>query len=58
MIGERDVVGPDVELPLPQPQHAAQHRARVDANPHVQVNLQWWKINTIKISLWIKKKKK
>ena len=37
MVGERDVVRPHVVLPLVQPQHAAQHVAAVDADPHVHV---------------------
>lgn len=31
------VPGPDVKLPLPESQHAAQHRARVDPDTHVDV---------------------
>ena len=36
-VGDAHVPGPDVKLPLLQAQHAAQHRARVDPDPHVHV---------------------
>lgn len=39
VVGQGDVIGPDVELPLSQAEHAAQHGARVDADPHVQIHL-------------------
>lgn len=39
VVGEGDVVGPHVELPLSQTQHAAVHPPRVDAHPHVHVHL-------------------
>jgi len=39
VVGQSDVIGPDVELPLSQAKHAAQHGARVDADPHVQIHL-------------------
>lgn len=38
LICERDVVGPDVELPLPESQHPAVHPAAVDADSHVHVH--------------------
>lgn len=38
-VGERHVVGPDVVLPLAQPQHPTQHPPRVDANPHVELDV-------------------
>lgn len=37
LVGDVHVPGPDVELPLPETQHAAQHRARVDPDAHVDV---------------------
>ena len=36
-VGEGDVVAPDVELPLAEADDAAEHVARVHANPHVHV---------------------
>ena len=36
-VGERDVVAPDVELPLAEADDAAEHVARVHADPHVHV---------------------
>lgn len=39
VVGQGDVIGPDVELPLSQAEHAAQHGAGVDADPHVQIHL-------------------
>ena len=36
-VGDAHVPGPDVKLPLLQAQHPAQHRARVDPDPHVHV---------------------
>ena len=39
VVGQGDVVGPDVELPLVDAQHAAQHRSRMDADSHIQVHL-------------------
>lgn len=39
MIGQRNVVGPDVELPLSKSQNAAQDRSRVYTDAHVQVDL-------------------
>lgn len=37
LVGDVHVPGPDVKLPLPQPQDATQHRARVDPDAHVNV---------------------
>jgi hypothetical protein len=39
VVGQGHVVGPDVELPLAQPEDAAEDRAAVDADPHVEVDL-------------------
>lgn len=39
-VGNAHIPGPDVKLPLLQPQNATQDRARVDPNPHVHVKLQ------------------
>lgn len=39
MVGQGDVVGPHVELPLAQAEDAAQDRAAVYADPHVEVDL-------------------
>ena len=36
-VGESDVVAPDVELPLAEADDAAEHVARVHADPHVHV---------------------
>lgn len=38
-VGNAHVPGPDVKLPLLQPQNATQDGARVDPNPHVHVEL-------------------
>lgn len=38
IVGQGDVIGPDVELPLAQPQHAAVNAPRVDTYPHVHVH--------------------
>lgn len=38
LIGQGDVVGPDVELPLPEPEHPAVHPAAVDAHTHVHIH--------------------
>lgn len=37
LVGDVYVPGPDIKLPLPQPQDATQHRARVDPDAHVNV---------------------
>lgn len=37
LVGDVHVPGPDVELPLPESQHAAQHGARVNPDTHVDV---------------------
>lgn len=39
VVGERDVIGPDVVLPLAQAQHAAKHAPRMDAYTHVQLDI-------------------
>lgn len=39
VVGQSDVVGPDVVLPLAQAQHATQHSPAVDAHSHVQVHV-------------------
>lgn len=39
VVGQSDVVGPDVVLPLAQAQHATQHSPTVDAHSHVQVHV-------------------
>ena len=39
VVGQRDVIGPDVVLPLPEAEHAAEDAARVDAHPHVQLHV-------------------
>lgn len=36
VIGQRHIVGPHIELPLAQPQHAAEHASGVNAHAHVQ----------------------
>lgn len=36
-VGNVHIPGPDIKLPLPESQHATQHRARVDPNAHVDV---------------------
>jgi len=36
LIGKRDIVAPNVELPLYQAEHAAVHSTSMNANPHVQ----------------------
>ena len=38
VVGEGDIIRPDIELPFPQPQHPAVHAARVDADAHVHVH--------------------
>lgn len=38
LIGEGDIVGPDVKLPLPEPQHPTVHPAAVDAHTHVHIH--------------------
>ena len=40
MIGGGDVVAPDVVLPLPQAEHAAEDAPRVDAHPHVELHVR------------------
>ena len=37
VVGDSDVIRPDIPLQLEQPQHPAQHGARVDANAHVYI---------------------
>lgn len=37
VIGQRDVIAPDIKLPLAQPEHAAQHVTSVYAYAHVHV---------------------
>lgn len=38
VVGERDIIGPDIELPLAQAEHDAVHAAGVDAHAHVHVD--------------------
>ena len=38
VVCQRDVVGPDIKLPLPETEHAAVDAACVDADPHVHIN--------------------
>ena len=38
VVGQRDIIGPDVKLPLPESQHAAVHPPTVDAHAHVHVD--------------------
>jgi hypothetical protein len=38
VVGERDVIGPDVELPLPEAEDPAVDPPRVDPHPHVHVH--------------------
>lgn len=38
VVGEGDIVGPDIELPLAQPQDAAVNAPTVDAHTHVHVH--------------------
>ena len=38
VVGERDVIGPDVELPLPQTENSAVNSAGVNAHAHVHVH--------------------
>ncbi len=38
VVCERDVVGPDVELPLPEPENSAVNSAGVNADSHVHVH--------------------
>ena len=45
VIGQCDVIGPDVKLPFVDAQDAAQDGSRVDAYPHVQVHLPQIKMN-------------
>ena len=40
VVGQRDVIGPDVVLPLAQPEDAAEDPARVEANTHAQIHLR------------------
>ena len=40
VVGEVDVVGPDVVLPLPEPEDPTEDPATVDADPHVQINIR------------------
>ena len=39
VVGQRDVVRPDVELPLAEAEHAAENGARVHADTHVYRHL-------------------
>ena len=39
VVGEVDIVRPDVVLPLPQPQHSAEDSPAVDPDPHVEVHV-------------------
>lgn len=47
VIGQRHVVRPDVELPLAQPQDAAQHAAGVNADAHVQMDVRRFDDRTV-----------
>lgn len=38
MVGQRDVVRPDVELPLPEAKDATVHSPAVDSHTHVHVD--------------------
>lgn len=38
LIGQRDIIGPDIELPLPESQHPTVHPAAVDAHTHVHID--------------------
>lgn len=38
MVGQCDIVGPDIELPLDQAQYAAMHPPSMDAHTHVHVH--------------------
>jgi hypothetical protein len=38
IVGQRDVIGPNIELPLAQPEDSAVHASWVDADPHVDVD--------------------
>ena len=40
VVGEVDVVGPDVVLPLPQAENPTEDPAAVDADPHVEINIR------------------
>jgi len=37
MVRQGHIIAPDVELPLPQTEHPAQHVPRVNAYPHIDV---------------------
>ena len=39
VVGEVDIVGPDVVLPLPQPEYPAEDSAAVDPHSHVEVHV-------------------
>ena len=39
LVGQRDVVGPNVVLPLPESENSAQNSTRVNADAHVQLNV-------------------
>lgn len=39
VIGQGHIVGPHIELPLAQPQHAAKHASSVNAHAHVQYDI-------------------
>ena len=39
VVGQRYVVGPDVVLPLPQAEDAAEDPPGVEADPHIELNL-------------------
>ena len=36
VVGDGDVIRPDIILPLPEPQHPAHHHPGVDPDPHIQ----------------------
>ena len=40
VVGEVDVVRPDVVLPLPEPEDSTENPAAVYADPHVEINIR------------------
>ena len=40
VVGGGDVVGPDIVLPLEEPEDAAEDAPRVDPHPHVQLHVR------------------
>ena len=63
IVGECDIIWPDVILPLAEPEHPAQHPPRVNSHPHVQLhvrrvhhgptehnNIQWFGVSGDKTS--------